>query len=127
MSTLPTETLPTTTTTADCAVCAAGYSPGYSRTCKSCMGDSKKSALAIAAVIGALALAVVVALVARLVSVVEVGPPQQQGSKKWRRTCSAWQARVRQTVPLTAVKIVVVVWQIVTQVCFSFSIDSARQ
>ncbi|CAM9183884.1 unnamed protein product, partial [Ectocarpus sp. 12 AP-2014] len=99
-----------------CAVCAAGYSPGYSRTCKSCMGDSKKSALVFAAAIGALALAAVVALVSRLVSVVEVGPrQQQQGSKGWRRTCSAWQARVRQTVPLTAVKIVVVVWQIVTQ------------
>ncbi|CAM9935287.1 unnamed protein product [Ectocarpus sp. 6 AP-2014] len=99
-----------------CAVCSAGYSPGYSRTCKSCMGDSKKSALVFAAAIGALALAAVVALVSRLVSVVEVGPrQQQQGSKGWRRTCSAWQARVRQTVPLTAVKIVVVVWQIVTQ------------
>lgn len=35
----------------------------------------------------------------------------------WQKKWGAWQERVRKNFPLTAVKIVVVVWQIVTQVC----------
>lgn len=35
----------------------------------------------------------------------------------WKEKWSVWQECVRENFPLTAVKIVVVVWQIVTQVC----------
>lgn len=54
-------------------------------------------------------------LVAKLVSVVKTGPPECAQSR-WQKKCSEWQARMKKIVPLTAVKIVVVVWQIVTQV-----------
>ncbi|CAN0056334.1 unnamed protein product, partial [Scytosiphon promiscuus] len=97
-----------------CAVCTAGYSPGYAHTCKSCLGDSKRRALGIIASIATVALVALAFLVAKLVSVVETGPPVKAQSR-WQQKCSVWQQRMRNTVPLTAVKIVVVVWQIVTQ------------
>ena len=103
----------------DCAVCTEGFSPGYAHTCKSCLGDSKRRALAVISAIALLALVAATFLVAKLVSVVETGPPSGEDKEQshWQRRCSLWQARMRKTVPLTAVKIVVVVWQIVTQVC----------
>lgn len=101
----------------DCAVCTENYSPGYSHTCKSCMGGNRTRALAVITAIAMVALVAVTFLVANLVSVVDTGPPDEaKAQSRWQQRCSLWQARMRKTVPLTAVKIVVVVWQIVTQV-----------
>ncbi|CAM9844184.1 unnamed protein product [Scytosiphon promiscuus] len=97
-----------------CAVCKKGYSPGYSYTCKSCFGDSKRRALGTTAVIATVATAAAIFLVAKLLSVVETGAPAKTQSR-WQQKCSEWQARMRTRVPLNAFKIMVVVWQIVTQ------------
>lgn len=43
----------------------------------------------------------------------------------WQQTCAVWQERMRKMFPLTAVKIVVVVWQIVTQV-WHITVDAVR-
>ncbi|CAM9448508.1 unnamed protein product, partial [Hapterophycus canaliculatus] len=97
-----------------CAVCVAGYSPGYSYTCKSCLGDNRRRALGVTAGIAAIAAAAAIFMVVKLSSVVEAGPPTKLKSR-WQQKCSEWQARMRRRVPLTAFKIMVVVWQIVTQ------------
>lgn len=55
----------------DCAVCDEGYSPGYSYTCKSCKGDSKRHAVGITSTMLGVVLVLVVMLIRRLVAVEE--------------------------------------------------------
>ncbi|CAM9835821.1 unnamed protein product, partial [Ectocarpus sp. 12 AP-2014] len=97
-----------------CAVCTAGFSPGYFHSCKSCEGDSRRRAFYVVSAVGALVLLAVVLLAAKLVSVVETTPSSKAPSR-WQQKRSVWQARMKKILPLTAIKIVVVVWQIVTQ------------
>lgn len=100
----------------DCAVCTDGYSPGYFHSCKSCEGDSRRSALYAVSAVGAAVLLAVVFVTAKLVSAVETTPSDKTPSR-WQQRRSVWQSRMKKMLPLTAIKIVVVVWQIVTQVC----------
>ncbi|CBJ31472.1 conserved unknown protein [Ectocarpus siliculosus] len=97
-----------------CAVCTAGFSPGYFHSCKSCMGDSRRRAFYVVSAVGVLVLLAVVFMAAKLVSVVETTPSSKAPSR-WQQKRSVWQARMKKILPLTAIKIVVVVWQIVTQ------------
>lgn len=82
------------------------------------MGDSRRRAFYVVSAVGALVLLAVVFLAAKLVSVVETTPSSKAPSR-WQQKRSVWQARMKKILPLTAIKIVVVVWQIVTQVCSS--------
>lgn len=101
--------------TTDCAVCNDNYALGYAHTCRSCGGDNKTRAIGGASVVIVVSLAVVALVISRLVAVVDVsGGAKALGP--WGRRMAHWRAHLRKTFPLNAVKIVVVVWQIVTQV-----------
>lgn len=39
--------------------------------------------------------------------------------RAWKQKCWSWQRLVVKMLPLTAIKIVVTVWQIISQVCFT--------
>lgn len=86
------------------------------------MGDSKRTAVGITSAIAVVALVAMALLVAKLVSIVESGGEAGKNAKLrnggggWQQRLSKLQARVKKMVSLSAVKIVVVVWQIVTQV-----------
>lgn len=132
----------------DCAVCLHGYAPGYHHTCKSCIGGSKRRAVAGITVVLCIAALALSFAVANLVSVVKPTPirtlqsaddsaasrleasdteegametpgegnPKTRLSNRVKETLGVWQHRVVKRFPLTVVKIIVVVWQIVTQV-----------
>ena len=65
----------------DCAVCQEGYSPGYSHTCKSCLGGRGKRAVGVMSVIFGLVLLAAGLIIARLVSVVEIEQPAPVSGK----------------------------------------------
>lgn len=98
----------------DCAVCANNYAAGFSYTCRSCRGNNK----AIAVGTFCISLVVVMALV--LVAIIDLLQDVQEPGRVGSSRCgiSRWSAigRISESLPLTAIKIVVVVWQIVTQV-----------
>lgn len=60
-----------------------------------------------------LALLVAAVVIADLVDVVE---EQENTSSSWNRRVHSCRNRIVETVPLTAIKIVLVAWQILTQV-----------
>lgn len=95
------------------------------------MGGNGKRAVAIMAFVACLVLVAVGLVIARLVSIVEApsaavaaitspegdeGKTVDTGGVRWKAKLGALQQRLVKRFPLTAVKIVVVVWQIVTQV-----------
>lgn len=58
-----------------------GYAPGYSHTCKSCMGGSKRRAVGIMAVIFGLVVLGTGLIIGKLVSVVEIEQPDPTPGK----------------------------------------------
>lgn len=71
--------------------------------------------LTVAAIL--VVLFVVTILVVNLVRVVDAGAENEEGEKGfWKRKYSTCSNFLMKAFPLTAIKIVVVVWQIVTQV-----------
>lgn len=97
---------------ADCAVCADDYSPGTLGRCHTCSTEHRGLATGLA--IGVLASAVLVAvwLVPRLVRRTE----GEERTRRWRTLTSSC-TFASKALPLPAIKIVVVVFQIITQVC----------
>ena len=102
----------------DCAVCAEGYAPTVSYDCRECSDADKPSALGlVVAMFVVLAIGAVV-LLAQLVRAIDSGCVEEtdiaRGSVE--RRCIHWKTVLTKVFPLTAVKIVVVVWQIISQV-----------
>lgn len=107
-------------TIADCAVCKDNYAPGIAHSCHKCSGRSLGSAvglvlLTLMVILGGLAVAV-----AYLVALVRVGGSAEEeqeaprGCWKWRLgSCHSF---LRKVFPVTSMKVIVVVWQILTQV-----------
>ncbi|CAM9428829.1 unnamed protein product [Scytosiphon promiscuus] len=103
-----------------CAVCADGYAPGTAYICSECSGSSMESAVGVAATALAVILLVVAIVVSDLVQIVDGNGNNQQSEEGGARgaltrgfaRCYAFSARA---FPLTSVKIIVVVWQIITQ------------
>ena len=94
---------------ADCSVCSKDYSPGLGRTCTKC-SDSKVG-IVLAIVLGALGAAVGVIVTTHLLSEMKEG------------TGRGIVDRITRIIPLHTLKIVVVAWQILTQV----NIKDAKQ
>lgn len=93
---------PSLLTETDCAICKESYTAGIGFTCSECpdsIGD-----VVLAAVLGVVALFTVVAVVSYVVSGGGVGGG------------NIVIGRLTQYVPLQSVKIIVVTWQILTQV-----------
>ncbi|CAM9718324.1 unnamed protein product [Scytosiphon promiscuus] len=87
-----------------CAVCETGYSSSLAHTCTRCSASRRRGLMA-AIVIGALVAVLVVVSVCRYVLSAELEEEQ----------IGCFRRRVLRAVPLQAVKIIVVVWQILTQ------------
>lgn len=96
----------------DCAVCTDGYASGSSYSCHECSGAAGRSATWLAALALVVAVVVLVGLVSDLVRVVDDNATRTV----WGRRRSDCRRFVKKAFPLTAIKTVVVVWQIVTQV-----------
>ena len=101
---------------ADCAVCAEGFAPGIAYSCRECSGGVTTSAVALLA-----GLVIAVFLLAALV-LVHLGSVVRYNNGKmaqssWKQKCSSCRASLVQMIPFTAIKIVVTVWQIISQVC----------
>ncbi|CAN0186921.1 unnamed protein product, partial [Scytosiphon promiscuus] len=88
-----------------CAVCEAGYSPSLGHSCTRC-SSSRRQGLVAAAVIAALVAVFAVVTIFKFLLSTDVGEEGNIGS--FRR-------RVLRAVPVQALKIIVVVWQILTQ------------
>lgn len=103
----------------DCSVCQPGYAPVFGQRCRTCDGKGKQTAMAVSAIVLSALVVVVCFIVADLVQVIDPEPtPETKAS--WRRRLSAWRVRVVKKFPRTAVKIVLVVWQIITQVWLTY-------
>lgn len=73
-------------------MCTEGFAPGYSHTCKSCLGDNTRRAVGVMLGISVLVLAVLGLVVCRLVSVVEMATERDTKGKVsfLRRRQSRW-------------------------------------
>ncbi|CAM9755964.1 unnamed protein product [Ectocarpus fasciculatus] len=87
-----------------CAVCETGYSSSLAHTCTRC-SSSRRQGLMAATIIGALVAVLMIVLVCRYVLSAEL----EEEKTGW------FHRRVLRVVPLQALKIIVVVWQILTQ------------
>lgn len=111
--------LPRVIVFADCAVCDQGFAPATAYSCRECSSSSKKLAVGLST-LAAFCVTLVAALIGwRLGSVArEISPDDEevarssQDPKRW--SCRTFPMRM---LPLTAIKIVVTVWQILYQVC----------
>lgn len=102
----------------DCAVCADGYTRGLAYSCHECSEDMKRSTVALGIAIGLAAFIVAALVLANLGTVdgdgLEADPEAARTS--WVQTCWSCQRSLVQMLPLKAIKIVVTVWQILSQV-----------
>lgn len=101
---------------ADCASCVAEYAQGFSYSCRSCEGDDKVIPITVFCLSLATALGVVALVTGDLLRVLDPSRPLEELSLLPNSVCESVASRFSDSVPLTAFKIVVVVWQIVTQV-----------
>lgn len=91
---------------ADCAVCEGGYSTSLAHTCTRCSSSRRQGLMAATVVAGIAAISVIAAAFRYLLSV---------ESEEWK--IGRFHHRVLQAFPLQAFKIIVVMRQILTQVC----------
>ncbi|CAN0193529.1 unnamed protein product, partial [Ascophyllum nodosum] len=96
-----------------CAACAEGYFSGFQYSCHSCQGSDKWTAFGGALAVLVVVMFVVVFGVAFLVAVID--RPTSGRNGKWGRRVSNLRNGLVRAIPLTAIKIVVVSWQIITQ------------
>ena len=98
----------------DCAACDEGYASGFQYKCHSCQGSDKWPAIGGAVAVLVVTISAVALILAYLVSVVERPIPERRG--KWEIRALNFRDRLVRVIPLTAIKIVLVSWQIITQV-----------
>ncbi|CAM9486217.1 unnamed protein product [Scytosiphon promiscuus] len=87
-----------------CAVCEAGYSSSLSRTCNRCSSSRRQGLIAVTAIAAFLAIAAIVTMLQYMLSM-----------ELAERNIGCFNRWVFRAVPLQSLKIVVVVWQILTQ------------
>lgn len=102
---------------ADCAVCADGYARGVLSSCHECSTETRRWVVALATAVLALAILVVIMVVARTIR-----RERGEGSNGCSRIYMCCHKFLARGIPLSAIKIVVVVVQIITQVCASIMI-----
>lgn len=111
-------TLLPTTMLADCAVCSEGYAPAGTYVCRDCSDVDMRLTVGLAVAVSIFTLVLATATVAHLVRVVEIRTDEDTEGAQGviGRTLDCLRAFSARAFPLTAVKIVVVVWQIISQV-----------
>lgn len=103
----------------DCAVCAEGFAPGVAYSCRKCSGSAKKFALALASVVG-LAMFLLAGLLLWYMGRVAIensGGSMEIARGGWGQNGRSCRSFPLKLLPVTAMKIVVTVWQIIYQVC----------
>lgn len=107
------------TTVADCAVCAEGYAPSIAYGCYKCSGASLGSSVGLV-LAGMLVTIGVAVVLSDLVGVVDANGSAQEGEQGprgfWRWRLSSGYTFLTKIFSITSIKIVVVVWQIISQV-----------
>ena len=98
----------------DCAVCDEGYDSGFQYSCHSCQGSDKSAAIGKAIAVLVIVMFVVALGVTYLVDVVDQPISERRG--RWERRVSSFRDGLVRAIPLTAIKIVLVCWQIISQV-----------
>ncbi|CAM9863984.1 unnamed protein product [Ascophyllum nodosum] len=96
-----------------CAACDEGYGSGFQYSCSSCQGSHKWAGIGGAVAVSVVAIVVVALGVAYLVGVVD--RPISERSVMWERRILNFRDGLVRAIPLTAIKIVLVAWQIITQ------------
>ena len=100
--------------TKDCAACDEGYGSGFQYSCHSCQGSDSWAAIGGTVTVLVVAMFVVVLGVAYLVG--DVDRPISERTGTWERRVLSFRDGLVRAIPLTAIKIVLVSWQIITQV-----------
>lgn len=102
----------------DCAVCAKGFAPGASHRCHACSGDVRGLVTGLTTAGLVLVLLLVIIAVHSLLKPVSEGVQEGQDGEYcwWPRMISSLHKAVIRAIPFTAVRIVVVILQIVIQV-----------
>lgn len=103
---------------ADCAVCNEGYAPGSGRRCHACSEENAGFALGVSTTVLLLVVFVVVSVVSYLLQMVGDGPHDalDQPRRWWRGKRCFVRRPLVESLPLSTIRIVVVVLQIVIQV-----------
>ena len=103
---------------ADCAVCAAGFAPGSSTRCHKCDGQNTGLVVGFATAAVLLMVFIAAVVVSYLVQVSEEGADEADNESRhfWRHKLSRVHRASLKAIPFSAVSIVVVVVQIVSQV-----------
>ena len=100
----------------DCAACDEGYGSGFLYSCHSCQESDKWVGIGGAVAVLVVAMVVFTLGVTYLVGVVD-RPISERGGM-WERRILNFRDGLVRAIPLTAIKIVLVLWQIITQVKF---------
>lgn len=106
---------------ADCAVCASGYSEGQSKTCYPCGGASSQAAEAVG-IISLVALAFLLLFACNYLTSAGQAQDQDKGhDQDQERDGEEFEtrkklSRLTRMIPFQAIKILIVAWQIVTEV-----------
>ena len=102
---------------ADCAVCSEGFAPGIAYSCRECTRTTTTSAVSLAVAVGLAVLLFAALLVSRLGNVAHSRTEEgiEMDRSLWNK-CWSCGAFLVNMLPSVAIKIVVTVWQIVSQV-----------
>lgn len=122
----------------DCAVCVDRFAPGIAYSCQECSGGVARSAMGLMIALGLVGLVMVAQLFYYLGRVISESPNQGTDDvardSVWERSSSSCSASLGSTLPLTAIKIVLTVWQIISQVWWfyrfhmgKFGLDTIRR
>lgn len=103
---------------ADCAVCTEGYAPGPSSRCHKCSGQNKGLLVAIPATVLFITLLAIALAASYLLELVgdETNIEQNQPRQWWRENLPRLHNLFVKAIPLSSIRIVVTVLQIVIQV-----------
>lgn len=102
----------------DCSTCSEGYSLGFDYSCLNCSTPGTRLTKGLAAAAVVVVLLVVVTVLWQMGVMQDSEPRQRQATPEGRfeRMLTYFRVLATKAPPLTATKIVVVVWQIIFQV-----------
>lgn len=103
----------------DCAICADGYAPGVAYSCHECSGGGSRWALGFTIFLSLVMVVMARLLFSHLRSVAQERTEEDTDVARgfWRQKYWYCQTFLVKMLPLTAIKIVITVWQIISQVC----------
>lgn len=109
---------PASSPNGDCSICEEGFSRGFAYSCKKCSNTARGSAVALTLTVVMVALLLVAIRFRRWRTVVVERLVRESEIPRGlaRSTCSSRQWWILKWIPLSAIKILVVVWQVIYEV-----------